>query len=99
MIPIMIRIPAFCAVVLLAGCAAAPPPLTSASPASPDAAESVRTPRVSSLRADAVTRKTATLLSAAQKEQAHWDAYGPVSGSPEEEPKDSGKQEMKHEHP
>lgn len=95
----MTRIPAFCAAVLLASCATAPPPLTPASPASPNAAEGTRVPRESSLRADAVTCKTAALLSAAQKEQAHWDAYGPVSGSPEEEPKDNAKQEMKHEHP
>ena len=85
--------------VLLAGCAASPPPLSSSSPATPNAPEGARTPRVSSLRADDVTRKTATLLSTAQKEQAHWDAYGPVSGSPEEEPKSNAKPEMKHEHP
>lgn len=86
------------AAALLAGCATAPPPLTSASPASPEAPEGAHTPRQSSLRADDATRKTAALLSAAQKEQQHWDAYGPVSGSPEEEPKNNTKPEMKHEH-
>jgi len=86
------------AVALLAGCATAPPPLTSASPVSPEAQEGAHTPRQSSLRADDATRKTAALLSAAQKEQQHWDAYGPVSGSPEEEPKDNTKPETKHEH-
>jgi hypothetical protein len=86
------------AVALLAGCATAPPPLTSASPASPDAPEGARTQRQSSLRTDDATRKTAALLSAAQKEQQHWDAYGPVSGSPDEEPKDNTKPETKHEH-
>jgi hypothetical protein len=95
----MIRIPAFCAAALLAGCAAMPSPLTPASPASPDAPEGARTPRQTSLDTDAVTRKTAALLAAAQKEQAHWNAYGPVSGTPEDEPKDTAKPEMKHEHP
>jgi hypothetical protein len=92
------RISLFCAAVLLASCATAPPALPSSSPASPHAAEGVGTSRQSSLRPDEVTRRTATLLSAAQKEQAHWNAYGPVSGSSEEEPKDHTHQEMKHEH-
>lgn len=95
----MMRIPAFCAAVLLTGCATTPPRLTPASPASPDAPEGARNPRQTSLSSDAVTRKTASLLSAAQKEQAHWNAYGPVSGTPEDEPKDNAKPEMKHEHP
>ncbi|HSI14237.1 MAG TPA: hypothetical protein VK961_19465 [Chthoniobacter sp.] len=87
------------AAALLAGCATTPPPLTSASPASPEAAEGARVPRQSSLRADDLTQKTAVLLSAARKEQQHWDAYGPVSGSPEEEPKDTTTQpNMKHDH-
>jgi len=95
----MMRIPAFCAAVWLAGCATAPRPLTPASPASPDAPEGARIPRRTSLGADATTRKTAALLSAAQKEQAHWDAYGPVSGNPDDEPKAEAKPEMKHDHP
>jgi hypothetical protein len=82
---------------LLGSCATAPPPPTSASPASPEAPEGARTPRQAALRSDDVSRKTATLLSAAQKEQQHWDAYGPVSGTPEEEPKDKAKQETKNE--
>jgi hypothetical protein len=86
------------AAALFAGCATAPPPLTSASPASPDAPEGARTPRESSLHTDDATRKTAALLSAAQKEQKHWDAYGPVSGSPEEAPKDNPLTETKHDH-
>ena len=86
------------AAALLAGCVTAPPPLTSASPASPEVLEGMHMPRQSSLRADDATRKTAALLSAAQRDQKHWDAYGPVSGSPEEEPKDNTKPEMKHEH-
>jgi hypothetical protein len=95
----MTRISVCCAAVLFAGCATAPPPpLTSASPASPQAAEGARIPSQTSLHADDVTRKTATLLSAAQKEQVHWDAYGPVSGNPGEEPKDNAQPEMKHEH-
>lgn len=97
--PLMIRIPAFCAAVLLAACATAPPPLPSTSPASPEAPEGARSPRETSLRADDVTRKTAALLSAAQKEQAHWNAYGPVSGSPEDEPKDNAKQKATHDQP
>ena len=83
---------------LLAGCVTALPPLTSASPASPEAAEGTRVARQSSLRADDLTQKTAAQLSAAHKEQQHWDAYGPVSGSPEEEPKDNTRSETKHDH-
>jgi hypothetical protein len=60
----------YCAAALLAGCATAPPPLTSASPASPDAPEGARTPRQSSLRADDLTRKTAALLSAASEDNS-----------------------------
>jgi hypothetical protein len=82
----------------LAGCATAPSPLTAASPASPAAAEGARTPRQSSLREDALSRKTATMLSTAQKEQQRWDAYGPVSGNPEDEPKDKNQGDMKHDH-
>ena len=98
MSPIRFQIIAGAAVALLAGCATAPPPLTAASPASPAAQEGARVPRQSSLRPDDVSRKTSALLSAAQKEQQHWDAYGPLSGSPEEEPKSNTQPEMKHEH-
>jgi hypothetical protein len=91
------RIFTCCATLLLGGCATVPSPLTSASAASPDAPEGARTPRQTSLRADDASRKTAALLSAGEKEQEHWDAYGPVSGSPAEEPKDDAKPEMKHE--
>ncbi|MEI9898447.1 MAG: hypothetical protein WDN28_32460 [Chthoniobacter sp.] len=94
----MIRI-SLCCAVLLAGCATAPLPLTSASPASPDAPEGARAPRLTSLRADDLTRQTATILAAARKEQEHWDASGPVSGTPDEAPKDNPPPEMKHEHP
>ncbi|MEO6785271.1 MAG: hypothetical protein ABI318_03970 [Chthoniobacteraceae bacterium] len=89
---------------LLAGCASTPPPpLAATYPASPDAREGARIPRTTSLHADDATRKSHTLLSAAQKEQEHWDAYGPVSGTPEDAPKtedkmDMKKMEMKHEH-
>ena len=86
------------AVVLLAGCATAPPPLTAAHPASPDAPEGARISRTTSLRADDATRKSRALLSAAQKEQEKWDAYGPVSGTPEDAPKTNDKPEMKHDH-
>jgi hypothetical protein len=79
--------------VLFGSCATAPPPLTSASPASAEAPEGARTPRQASLQADDASRKTAALLSTAQKEQQHWDASGPVSGNPEEEPKDKAKPE------
>jgi hypothetical protein len=68
----------------LAGCASAPPlALTASHPASPDAPEGACVARQTSLRADDATRKSRALLSAAQKEQEHWDAYGPVSGTPE----------------
>ena len=88
----------FLAVALLAGCASPPPPLTAEHPASPDAPEGARVARTTSLRADDATRKTNALLSAARKEQEHWDAYGPVSGTPEDVPKTDKKMEMKHEH-
>ena len=93
---------------LFAGCATAPPPpLTAASPASPDAPEGARLARQTSLRADETTRKSRTLLSAAQKEQEKWDDYGPVSGTPEDAAKpgmkmdgkmDMKNMEMKHDH-
>lgn len=95
------------AAALLAGCATAPPPLTAAHPASPDAPEGARISRTTSLRADDATRKSRMMLSAAQKEQEKWDAYGPVSGTPEDAPKpgmksdgkmDMKNMEMKHEH-
>ena len=86
----------FLTATLLAGCASAPPPLTATSPASPQAPEGARIARTTSLRADDTTRKTKTLLSAARKEQEHWDAYGPVSGTPEDAPKTDAKPEMKH---
>jgi hypothetical protein len=53
--------------------------------------------RNSSLRADETTRKSRALLSAARKEQEDWDAYGPVSGTPDDAPK-AAKPEMKHDH-
>jgi hypothetical protein len=81
---------------LFAGCATtSPPPLTAASPASPDAPEGARLARQTSLRADDTTRKSRALLSAAQKEQEKWDAYGPVSGTPEDAPKPERKMDMK----
>ena len=86
------------AATLLAGCATAPPQLTAAHPASPDAPEGARLARQTSLRADDATRKSRALLSAAQKEQEKWDAYGPVSGTPEDAPKTNAKPEMKHDH-
>ena len=94
----MIRPLTFCAALsLLAGCATAPPPpLSAASPASPDAPEGTRIARQTSLRADDTTRKSRALLSAAQKEQEKWDAYGPVSGTPEDAPKPEGKMDMKN---
>ena len=92
----MTRLLTFVAAALLAGCASAPPPLTAAHPASPDAPEGARLARQTSLRADDATCKSRAMLSAAQKEQEHWDAYGPVSGTPEDAPKI--KPEMKHDH-
>ena len=84
------------AAALFAGCATAPPPLTADHPASPDASEGAPMARVTSLRADETTRKSNALLSAAKKEQEKWDAYGPVSGTPEDAPKTDGKPDMKH---
>lgn len=92
----MIRLFPFFAAALLAGCASAPPPLTAAHPASPDAPEGARLIRQTSLRADDATRKSRAMLSAAQKEQEKWDAYGPVSGTPEDAPKNDAKPEKKH---
>ena len=86
-----------CAAALLAGCATAPPrTLTAAHPASADAPEGARLARQTSLRADETTRKSRALLSAAMKEQEHWDAFGPVSGTPEDAPKTEGKMDMKN---
>ena len=83
------------AATLLAGCAASPPlALTASHPASPDAPEGARLTRQTSLRADDATRKSRALLSAAQKEQEHWDEFGPVSGTPET----NIKPEMNHDH-
>ena len=89
----------FVVTALFAGCATAPPPLTADHPASPDAPEGARVARQTSLRTDDATRKSRTLLSAAQKEQEHWDAHGPVSGTPEDAPKADAKPKMKHDHP
>ena len=83
------------AATLLAGCATAPPQLTAAHPASPDAPEGARISRTTSLRADEATRKSRALLSAAQKEQEQWDAYGPVSGTPKDAPKSEMQMDMK----
>jgi hypothetical protein len=84
------------AAALLVGCASPPaPPLAATHPASPDAPEGARSARHSSLRMDEATRKSRALLSAAQREQEKWDAYGPVSGTPEDAPKNS---EPKHDH-
>lgn len=89
--------PFIAAVAFLAGCASTLPPRFSTDhPASPDAQEGARLPRQSSLRADDSTRKSHTLLSAAQKEQEQWDAHGPVSGTPEDAPKSDPKPEMNH---
>ena len=88
----------FAIATLLAGCATAPPSLTTAHPASPDAPEGARIARTTSLRADYATRKSHALLSAAQKEQEQWDQYGPVSGTPADAPKTNAKPEMKHDH-
>ena len=93
----MTRLLTFLTATLLAGCATAPPPLlTAAHPASPDAPEGARLVRQTSLRTDDATRKSRAMLSAAQKEQEKWDAYGPVSGTPEDAPKTDAKPQMKH---
>ncbi len=85
--------------ILLAGCAAAPaPPLSATHPASPDAPAGARIARQSSLRTDDPTRKSHELLSAAKKEQEHWDDYGPVSGTPEDAPKSNAESAMSHDH-
>ena len=72
------------AALFLAGCAALQPtaqgPL---GPAHAQAPEGVRRPPIHALEADEATLKTRALLAAARKEQEYWDAYGPVSGSPE----------------
>ena len=95
----MIRlITLFAAAGLLTGCATAPPPLSAASPASAQAPEGARIARTTSLRPDETTRKTKALLSAARGEQEKWDAYGPVSGTPEDAPQTDAKPEMKHDH-
>lgn len=96
----MIRPLTFLAVATaLAGCATAPvQPLAASHPASAEAAEGARIARTTSLRPDAATRKTRALLSSAKRQQEQWDAYGPVSGTPEDAPKTEGKMDMPHEH-
>jgi hypothetical protein len=86
-------------VAILAGCAGTPPPdFAASSPVSPEAPEGARFARQTSLHPDDVTRKSRALLSVAQKAQEHWDAYGPVSGTPEDASKRNTKPEAKHEH-
>lgn len=95
----MTRAISLLATALLTGCATTtPPPFTATNPASPKAPESARVARTTSLRDDETTRKTNAMLSAARKDQEYWDAYGPVSGTPEDAPKAEGKMDMKHEH-
>ena len=89
----------FAATALFAGCATVPPPLLTAQhPVSPDASEGARVARQTSLRRDDATRKSHTLLAGAEKEQEHWDAHGPVSGTPEDAPKPRNKTETNHDH-
>ena len=96
----MTRLPILiAAAALLAACAGThPTPVTVDSPASPDAPEGARVRRQTSLSADETTRKSAELLSAAKKEQMHWDDHGPVSGTPEDAPKSDSQPEVKHDH-
>jgi hypothetical protein len=63
----MTRLFTLTAAILLAGCATAPPPLAATSPANATAPEGARISRQTSLQPDDATRKTAALLSAAQK--------------------------------
>ena len=95
----MSRILTLLAAGLLAGCASTTSqPIPASHPASADAPEGARIARTTSLRADEATRKSHALLSAAQREQEQWDAYGPVSGTPADAPKTNAKPEMKHDH-
>ncbi len=74
----------FASALFLAGCAALPPtPQGPSGPAHARAPEGARRAPIRSLQADEATLKTQALLAAARKEQEYWDAYGPVSGSPE----------------
>jgi hypothetical protein len=84
----------------LAGCAALPPsPQGPTNPASARAPEGSRIGTFPSLRDDEATRKTQSLLSAARKEQEHWDAFGPVSGSPESAAAPEERPHKNHGHP
>jgi starvation-inducible outer membrane lipoprotein len=87
------------AAALLVGCTTTPPPLGAQSPASAAAPEGARMPRQTSLQVDAITRRTSTMLSAAQKEQEQWDASGPVSGSADDGSHSAPATDSKHEHP
>jgi hypothetical protein len=90
----------FLAASFLAGCATLPPsPQGPATPANPRAPEGARIGALPSLSTDDATRKTQSLLSAARKEQEHWDAFGPVSGSPELAPAPEGDPHKNHGHP
>ena len=89
----------FATAALLAACAAThtqPPGVPN--PSNPDAPEGARVPRQTSLRADDTTRKSHALLTSAKNEQEKWDAYGPVSGTPQDPAKAEAKPETKHEH-
>ena len=67
---------------LFSNCATRPAPLTANHPASPDALEGSRARTHPSLRADALTRKSRALISAAEKEQEETSKNEPVSSAP-----------------
>jgi hypothetical protein len=74
--------------VLAAACASTSlPPMTTANPANSKAPEGTRLPRQESLQPDSASRKTAALLSAAQKKSEHADAGSSASDASIQSPK------------
>jgi hypothetical protein len=63
------------------------PSMTAATPVSPAAAEGARLPRQEYLQPDSASRKTAALLSAAEKETEHAEAGSSAAGTSTQSPK------------
>ncbi|HEY3900047.1 MAG TPA: hypothetical protein VGM54_15670 [Chthoniobacter sp.] len=68
--------------ILSAACSITEPPMTATSPFNPRAPEGARLPRQESLQLDSASRKTAALLSAAQKESPSEEADSAASATP-----------------
>jgi hypothetical protein len=67
--------------ILSPACSITEPPMTATSPFNPRAPEGARLPRQESLQPDSATRKTAALLSTAQKESPPEEADSATSAT------------------